>query len=494
MRRGEASSTKGNAEGIGLRSLGTHLPTGDQLQVVRDNDPGNVLIRGAAGSGKTTTSLMRLELVTRYWLDMRDRSGSAEPVRVLALAFNRTLAGYVSELARQQMPNDPRIVLDVDTIAGANVSITGFRGDIWEGRLREDLIWSLGKSLGFSREFLLDEVEYILGRFPPGNLTEYLTSPTGRRGRGRTPLVTPEDRVRIFEAVITAYEAHKRKHGLVDWNDIAVLAAATRPTDRTLRHVVVVDEAQDFSVNQMRSVVTHLAPEHSLTVVTDTAQRIYPRYLYFPEAGLPPFDRIYSLTRNFRNTLVIAGVAAGMLSGLTLDDDAAVPVPASAADDTGHARPVLIAGKFSQQMSWVLDALSKVDLGKETAAILTLRGKGALQYTRAELTRVGLDFVELQQAKTWPDEDANLAISTLHSAKGLEFDHVYILGLNGEFTAHDEGEDDATLDRWRRLLGMAVGRARKTVALGYKPQDPSRLIDFVDRELVDEINLQEQGW
>jgi len=315
-----------------------------------------------------------------------------------------------------------------------------------------------------------------------------LTSATPRLGRGRTPALSLTQRQRIYDDVVVAFNAFKNSHGLVDWNDLAVAAAAATPAAGSLRQVVVIDEAQDFSVNQMRSVVTHLDPDHSLTVVTDTAQRIYPRYLYYPEAGVAGFDRIYSLSRNFRNTPAIAAVAASILVGLTLDEDATVPRPANAAGEPGE-KPHLLSGDYGRQLAWTIERLNAIDLSKETAAVLTLRGGRYLDFTRDRLTQAGLDAVDLQRKKDWPPGDSNLAVSTLHSAKGLEFDHVFILGLNSGLTEHDDGEDDASLDLWRRLLGMAVGRARLTAAIGYKPEEASELVEFIDRSLVTEVNV-----
>lgn len=484
-----------------MRPLRRHPPTADQLELIRDNDPGNVLVRGAAGSGKTTTALVRLELVTNYMLTRRRQQSSSEPVRVLALAFNRTLVGYISDLAHDRVPAGPMVKLEVNTIAGFNRAVAGFSGSVWDGPTRDDFIWSAGRHLGFSRHFLLDEVEYLIGRYPPGSFSDYVTSPIARLGRGRTPSVPMDMRQRILDEVIGPLVAYKNANTLVDWNDLAVIAAATPPAPGARWDVVVTDETQDFSVNQMRSVVTHLASEHSLTAVTDTAQRIYPRHLYYPEAGLPPFDRIYTLDRNFRNTPPIAALAASILDGLTLDDDGTLPAPGPTASSSAVApeTPVLLWGRYSDQLDWVIEDLknrkingsvSEDELEPETAAILTLRGGRFWRFTRSRLADAGLEWIELQRTKEWPDGEANLALSTLHSAKGLEFDHVYIIGLNDEFTEHDEGEDDATLDRWRRLLGMAVGRARRTVTLGSKHDDASRLIDHVDAVLVDVIDLE----
>lgn len=470
-----------------MRPLNGHTPSPEQLPLIRDERPGAVLIRGAAGSGKTSSALLRLEFLSYWWLARREREGITAPVRVQALTYNRTLEGYIRELAENSVEDDPNLELNVSTVAGWNKNIAGFAGPVWDGRMRENVIWQLGRGLGLERSFLLDEVEYALGRFPPDRLVQYVDPSVGRTGRGATPRVDLALRQRLYHEVILPFIAHKQANSLLDWNDIAVLAAATPASDVTRCDVVVVDEAQDFSVNQMRSVVTHLAPLHALTVVIDTAQRIYPRYLDFPEAGVPAFREKHDLPTNYRNTPEIALLARAVLSGLTFDDDATTPGDAIAA--AHGAKPMLIAGQFNQQMTWVIDALSAVDLANENAAIMTMWGGGALDYSRKRLRDAGLEYVELQTRKYWPKGDVNVGLTTLHSAKGLEFDHVYILGLNGEMTEHGPDDDDATLDMLRRLFGMAIGRARKTVTIGFKPDDPSRLIDFVPDEMVDRIDL-----
>ena len=73
-------------------------------------------------------------------------------------------------------------------------------------------------------------------------------------------------------------------------------------------------------------------------------------------------------------------------------------------------------------------------------------------------------------------------MSTIHSAKGLEFDHVLMPGLNSEVTSRGGDPGDGELDALRRLVAMGVGRARRSVALGYKPEDRSEVIDMIDPE------------
>jgi superfamily I DNA/RNA helicase len=77
----------------------------------------------------------------------------------------------------------------------------------------------------------------------------------------------------------------------------------------------------------------------------------------------------------------------------------------------------------------------------------------------------------------------------MHSAKGLEFDHVIILGYNAEVIWYREEENASSIDLQRRLLAMAVGRARKGLVLGYKPSEAARLVDFLDSDTYEAIEL-----
>ena len=89
-------------------------------------------------------------------------------------------------------------------------------------------------------------------------------------------------------------------------------------------------------------------------------------------------------------------------------------------------------------------------------------------------------FCELTRRSEWPTGPELLALSTVHSAKGLEFDHVFMPGLSDEVTPHGDEEGDGTLESLRRLIAMGVGRARQTIMLGYKPGERSTVFDYID--------------
>lgn len=89
----------------------------------------------------------------------------------------------------------------------------------------------------------------------------------------------------------------------------------------------------------------------------------------------------------------------------------------------------------------------------------------------AFLTDLTLDPPATRERET-PDDEADddaLILSTVHSAKGLEFDAVHILtAVEGAFPSSQAGEAPEAIDEERRLFYVALTRARTHLAV-YQP-------------------------
>ena len=469
-----------------MRILPQVPPTPEQLTIMRYSGPGTSLIKGAAGSGKTTTALLRLKMQCSQRLLRRDRLGSPEPVRVLVLTYNRTLSGYVRELAAQQVADHDELQLEVQTFGKWAKDLVGVDSDLIVDRFgMEAMLAPLVRTVPGENGFLIDEVEYLLGRFPPDHLDVYV--PTKREGRGLSPRMERTVRERLLAEVVEPYQLLKAQGGVMDWNDIAVAAGGRGgvvPWD-----VIVVDEAQDFAANQVRAILQHAAPLASVTFVMDAAQRIYPRFFSWREVGETEFaGGRHVLRTNYRNTREIAAFAQPLVEGLQLDGDGQIP------DFTSCVRsgplPVIVAGRYSQQINFILNRLIKtVDFEKESVAFLQPKGGGWFSDLRSRLQAAGLPYAELTRASVWPRGPEAVALCTLHSAKGLEFDHVVLPGLNQQVTPHGQEEGDVHLDALRRLIAMGLGRARTSVHIGFKPSDPSTILGMFKPDTYQLVTL-----
>ena len=70
---------------------------------------------------------------------------------------------------------------------------------------------------------------------------------------------------------------------------------------------------------------------------------------------------------------------------------------------------------------------------------------------------------------------SRVILSTIHQAKGLEWDFVFILSIcDGQFPHSKVGEDSTEMEEERRLFYVAVTRARQQVYLLYPKSDYSR--------------------
>lgn len=458
-------------------------PSPEQIGIIRRIQTGVSLIRGAAGSGKTTTALLALRAATGATVNQLRIDGRL-PANVLVLTFNKSLRSYVSAVAEGEMEDyADDIRLYISTFDKWALDTLGWNRVDKAENARAQLL-RLANAFPRETPFVVDEAEYLIGRFMPARLADYVGAE--RTGRGTSPAMPAAVREQLLRNVIGPYSEWKRATGAHDFNDLAVAMIERDPEFRY--DVIVIDEAQDLSANQLRAVMRHAAPDATITIVTDSTQRIYPRGAPWSEAGVPiASNRSFRLRNNYRNTRQIASLAASIARGLGVDDDGSLPDPTACLRD--GPLPTLILGRYGQQLDFVLAQLRTIDLSRETIGFLHLKGGGWFDDLRFALTSAGFAYCELQGATVWPEDDANIGLSTFHSAKGLEFDHVFMIGLAASHTSYGEATNDDRYDAHRRLVAMGVGRARQTVVLGTKPGEDLPLLSTIDKSVIQQVVL-----
>ncbi len=108
-----------------------------------------------------------------------------------------------------------------------------------------------------------------------------------------------------------------------------------------------------------------------------------------------------------------------------------------------------------------------------------------------------LDEMMLRQEREEDKEEDTLGVTliTLHASKGLEYPHVYLMGVEEGVIPHDRSKLEGTVDEERRLLYVGITRAQKTLALTwcrqrmkYGSSSPCIISSFVkefDPELIE---------
>jgi superfamily I DNA/RNA helicase len=444
----------------------------------------HLLVTGPPGTGKTLVLLKRACRLSQL---MPNAS-------VLVVTYNKTLARYARDQLRLNGASPHVQAVHFHSWAWRQLRRMGKALRVTPEPERTTLIRHLvDEHRGATQSTLLsrptdwwrDEIDWIKS----SALTDWERYRTVERtGRGQG--LGPEARALVW-GVFEGYQRQLADRGLVDYRDFALLllqAWTPLPESTRVSHVLI-DEAQDLRYAELQ-VLTQLSRQ-SLTVVADRTQKIYNTAFAWRDLG---FDvrgggRAKVLTKSYRNTCQVLLLAASLRRR-----DALVQV----------GDPDNVQGELSDQEGPVPVLVSTRDEHHEADVLLRLIG-----FLRA--TRPGQTIGVL--ARTWEtlarleptlrarhvtyeyirDRDGAVAapgvkLTTFHSAKGLEFDAVILVGLSeglfppplGYPLEATEGEqEDDTLSSERRLLYVAMTRTRHALYLLHGLQ-PSRFLAELD--------------
>jgi ATP-dependent DNA helicase Rep len=104
------------------------------------------------------------------------------------------------------------------------------------------------------------------------------------------------------------------------------------------------------------------------------------------------------------------------------------------------------------------------------------------------------DMLERQQDDAESDDQVQLM--TLHAAKGLEFPHVYMIGMEEELLPHRNSIEADTIEEERRLCYVGITRARRTLTLTFcaRRKQFGDMMDCAPSRFLDELPSEDVEW
>jgi len=214
------------------------------------------------------------------------------------------------------------------------------------------------------------------------------------------------------------------------------------------------------------------ADDSSRAILARTRRELLPAVALALERGIPfRADGVTLLVEDPRLDGILAEAAAGPATVPHLLRLGAVAMAALRGGTTAPARQA------------PADAADFDDPGPEASPLADLLAAvlawAAAYPTLAALTAaVGSARDRLAALR---EEEPRLTLATAHATKGLEFDHVLVLGMSeGRFPSPralaEFGDPVRALEEERRLAYVAWTRARRSLTLAYEPGSPSRFL------------------
>jgi superfamily I DNA/RNA helicase len=435
-------------------------PLGHQCDVVYLAARGHLVVLGTAGTGKTVMAIHR----AAHLADARTQNNGP----TLLLTYNNSLVTYLRHFA-QELPG-----VTIETYgrfargylaAQGRMGYNHIAGPDQRRFFVEQAIKTAAAAyqpnpfFDRSTDFFLDELEWI-----DGNGIDALEDYLAVSRVGRMAALQQGQRRAVWD-IRKNYLAARTAGGYpYDW---AALPAAVRvslaadPTARRYKHIVV-DEAQDLSPESIRSLAEAIPADGSLTLFADYAQQIYGQRISWRSCGLKVAKPELFLD-NYRNSPEIARLAIAM---------AEMPHFKDSADLVEPRAPQRAAGAKPTLASYPSPAAEAAAVKANAAAVGKLARVGVLARTRAEVRQAvrGIAGVRMlhDNLRRW-EVEAGVYAGTYHSAKGLEFDVVFLPFCGADRCPDGDavaafGYDEAA-GRESRLLYVGVTRARDEIVI-----------------------------
>jgi hypothetical protein len=447
----------------------------DQTALVEREYSGPARVSGSAGTGKTIVALHRAVHLAR-----------ANPnASVLLTTFSNALANALKRQLEKLVGNEPliqrRIIVKALTSVGEDLYANAFgHPNIATLETIKTLLSQCTSSSSnapkFSIQFLLGEWSDVVDAWQLKSRESY--SQVSRLGR-KTRLGSKQRDALwpIFERV----QAELEKQKAITWAGIfgrltdQIGAEAKLPFD-----FAVIDEAQDISVAEARffGALWGTRP-NALFFAGDLGQRIFQQPFSWKSLGIDVRGRSYQLRINYRTSHQIRSHADGLLPNTIADVDGNAESRRGTVSVFDGPPPLVQTFKNTTDEQravgdWVAKRLGEGYLPGEIGVFV--RSEEQLERARAAVAASGASSRELTD-KIEASSD-QIAICTMHVAKGLEFRAVAVMACDDDIlplqsrieAVADDADLEEVYDTERHLLYVACTRARdRLMVTGVEP-------------------------
>ena len=442
-----------------------------QQSLVERNFNGPARVSGSAGTGKTVVALHRAAHLVN----------SNPGARVLLTTFSDALANLLRSKLHLLLHREPddRIVIDSLDAVGLSLFEELFEPAALAPRETVETLLESSASLSdtsFSITFLLTEWERVVDAWQLSSWEEYRN--VSRIGRFRR---LSETQRRALWPVFQRVKQGLRDQGLTTRAEVfeSLSRAIGRLEHPPFDHVVV-DEAQDVSVAQLRFLAALAGGRpNGLFFAGDLGQRIFQQPFSWKELGVDVRGRSQTLRINYRTSHQIRTQADRLLNPELSDVDGNLEERKGTVSVFNGPKPTIHALEDQETESaivskWLTARISEGLQPDEMSVFVrsldqVSRAVDAVKYS-------GLSFEVLD--RDLKAAEGCLTIGTMHLAKGLEFRAVVVMACDSEViplqsrveSTVDEAELEEVYNTERNLLYVACTRARDyLLVIGVKP-------------------------
>ncbi len=438
-----------------------------QRETVTRSYAGPARVAGSAGTGKTVVALHRAAHLAAENPD----------AKVLLTTFSITLARNLRQKLTRLIGDKPKNEIAVRAIneVGLELYESAFgKPHVPTPSMLRALLKTASESVEphhFSPGFLESEWNDVVDAWQLGTWDAYRdVARLGRKTR-----LGEKQRVLLW-SIFDRVMADLKERGLVTIP--TVFAAATKRVESggiSPADFVVIDEAQDISVPQLRflaAIAGH--KENGLFFAGDLGQRIFQTPFSWISLGVDIRGRSQTLRINYRTSHQIRRQADRLLQPELADVDGNLesrrgtvsafngPEPSIQVAESATQETKLIASWLNERIK---DGVKPDEIG------VFVRSDAELPRARAAVAEAGLKTVELD-ASTDTAPGA-VSLCPMHLAKGLEFRAVVVAACDDEIlplqarieAVSDDSDLEEVYNTERHLLYVACTRARDNLLI-----------------------------